>query len=165
MSPDTSEDGRESKTVLYYQALTNTTLFARGEEAAYIYTTLSALLSPDTYRVRQHAESVLRIVDSIRAVLYCREQPVNSSFILFPEFPPEIRLNIWQHTLLVLRIVEVDFDKNWFYRSRTLPPLLACNRESWIECLKAYPICNDAVPEWIRFDWDILYLKRLDFSI
>ena len=164
MSPDTSEDGRESKTLLHYQAPTNTTPFCRGEESAHTYVTLSPPLSPDNYGVGQHAESVPRIVDNLRAASYRGEQPVDSSFTLFPEFPPEIRLSIWRHALLVPRIVEVDFDKNWFYRSRTLPPLLACNRESRIECLKAYPTCSDAVPEWIRFDWDILYLKQLDFS-
>ena len=164
MSPDTSEDGRESKTLLHYQAPTNTTPFCRGEESAHTYVTLSPQLSPDNFGVGQHAESVPRIVDNLRAASYRGEQPVDSSFTLFPEFPPEIRLSIWRHALLVPRIVEVDFDKNWFYRSRTLPPLLACNRESRMECLKAYPTCSDAVPEWIRFDWDILYLKELDFS-
>jgi hypothetical protein len=33
-----------------------------------------------------------------------------------------------------------------------------------MECLKAYSTYNDVVPKWIRFDWDILYLKQLDFS-
>ena len=40
---------------------------------------------------------------------------------------------------------------------------LSCNKESRQECLMAYSIgSNGGV--WIRFDWDILYLKQLDFS-
>jgi hypothetical protein len=60
--------------------------------------------------------------------------------------------------------VEIYFDKNWFYRSKTLPPLLSCNHESRVECLKAYSTYNDVVSRWIRLDRDILYIKELDFS-
>jgi hypothetical protein len=93
---------------------------ARGEEAAHIFTTLSPPLSQDT-KVRLRAASVPRIIDNIQAASYYRERPVDSAFTLFPKLPPEIRLNTWGYVLLVPRIVEVVFNKIWFYRSRTLP--------------------------------------------
>jgi len=145
MSPDISANRREDETSFpTYQALINTTPIARGEESAHTYATLSLALSPDNKtRLRQRAASVLRIIDNIQAVSYRGERLVGSSFKLFPVLPPEIRLYIWQYALLVPRIVEIDFDENWHYRSRTLPPLLSCNRESPKECLKAYSTCND----------------------
>jgi hypothetical protein len=161
MYPDSSADGRERKAFFPTpQALINTTPIARGEEAAHTYATLSPPLSPDI----SLGQEVPRIVNNIQAASYRGERPDDSSFTLFPKLPPEIRLNIWRHALLVPRIVEIDFNENWFYRSRTLPPLLSCNHESRIECLKAYSTCNHVIPQWIRFDWDTLYLKQLDFS-
>jgi hypothetical protein len=145
MSPDISANRRENKTSFpTYQAQINTTPIARGEESAHTYATLSLARSLDNKaRLRQHAASAPRIIDNIQAVSYHGERPTNSSFKLFPVLPPEIRLYVWQYALSVPRIVEIDFVENWHYRSRALPPLLSCNRESRKECLKAYSTCND----------------------
>jgi hypothetical protein len=149
-----SADGGENKAFFpTYQEPINTTPIARGEEAAHTYATFLPSLSLDTtVGLGQHAASVPRIVDNIQAASYHGELPADSSFTLFPKLPPEIRLNIWRHALSIPRIVEIDFDKNWFYSSRTLPPLLSCNHESRIECLNAYSTCNDIVSQWIQFD-------------
>lgn len=155
MSPDSSADGGESFVSPTHEALINPTPIAQGEEAAHPYAT--PLLSPNI----KLEQDIIRIFKNIRDASYCGERPGDSAFTLFPKLPLEIRLDIWRHAILVPRIVEVDFVTNWFYRSKTLPPLLSCNRESRIECLRAY---NDVIPKWIRFDWDILYLKQLDFS-
>jgi hypothetical protein len=157
MSPDSLADGRESE-AFFLQALINTTPIAREEEAAHIYATPP--LSPNI----RSEQDVPRIVDNIQAASYCGERPDNSHFTLFPKLPSEIRLYIWQYALSVPRIIEVKFSKTWSYRSKTLPPLLSCNRESRTECLKAYSTYSATISRWIRFDWDILYLKKLDFS-
>ena len=146
MSPDSSADARDSEAFSpTHGAVINPTPIARGKEAAHLYAT--PLLSPNI----RFEQGVPRIVDNIQAASYRGERSSDSLFSLFPNLPLEIRLDIWRHAILVPRIVEVDFVTNWFYRSETLPPLLYCNRESRIECLKAY---NDVIPKWIRFDWD-----------
>jgi hypothetical protein len=159
MSRDSSADRRESEAFLpTHQALINSTPITHEEEAAHTYA--NPLLSPNT----TSGQDVPRIVDNIQAASYRGERPDDSLFTLFPELPPEIWLHIWQHALSVPRIIEVKFGKTWSYRSKTLPPLLYCNRESRTECLKAYSAYNDPISRWIRFDWDILYLKELGFS-
>lgn len=105
-----------------------------------------------------------RLINNTRIASYRGEQSGTGTFItLFPRLPPEIRIRIWQHAISVPRIVEAKFNKDWRYRSTELPALLFCNKESRQECLKAYSIGSKA-GTWIRFDWDILYLKQLDFS-
>jgi hypothetical protein len=102
------------------------------------------------------------LMSNTRSASYHGEQPGAGKFTLFPQLPPEIRIRIWQHAISVPRIVEVKFNKDWQYKSKP-PALLLCNKESRQECLKAYSIGNNG-SAWIRFDWDILYLKQLDFS-
>ena len=58
---------------------------------------VSPPLSPDNrvrLSLRQHAASISRIVDNLRAVLYREERPVDRSFTLFSNFLSEIWLNI-----------------------------------------------------------------------
>ncbi|KIM93136.1 hypothetical protein OIDMADRAFT_61922 [Oidiodendron maius Zn] len=103
------------------------------------------------------------LINNTRIASYRGEQPDARTFMPFPRLPPEIRVRIWQHAISVPRIVEVKFNKDWHYRSTELPALLLCNKESRQECLMAYSIGSNG-GAWIRFDWDILYLKQLDFS-
>ena len=73
-----------------------------------------------------------------------------------------MRIRVWHHAISDRRIVEIKFDKEMCYRSKTPPPpLLSCNRESRAECLKAYRV-GSRDWEWTRFDWDTLYFKDLD---
>ena len=102
------------------------------------------------------------LIKNTRITSYRAEQPGVGEFTLFPQLPPEIRIRIWQHAVSVPRIVEVKFNKDWQYKSRP-PALLSSNRESRQECLKAYSVGGSG-GAWFRFDWDILYLKQLDFS-
>jgi hypothetical protein len=102
------------------------------------------------------------LISNTRSASYRGEQPAAGKFTLFPQLPPEIRIRIWQHAISVPRIVEVKFNKDWQYKSKP-PALLLCNKESRQECLKAYSMGSNG-SAWLRFDWDILYLKQLDFS-
>jgi hypothetical protein len=103
------------------------------------------------------------LINNMRIASHRREQSGTGTFTLFPQLPPEIRIRIWQHTISVPRIVKVKFNKDWEYKSAEVPAPLSCNREARQECLRAYSIGSNG-SAWFRFDWDILYLKQLDFS-
>jgi hypothetical protein len=105
------------------------------------------------------------LVDNAKIASYHGEPQDTRLFTLFPKLPPEIRFKIWQCAISVPRIIEPAFDKHWHFKKTHPPPLLSSCAESRRECLKAYETTSSiAGPAWIRFDWDILYLKHLNFS-
>jgi hypothetical protein len=123
------------------------------------------------------------IIRNATIASYCGEPPATGSFTLFPRLPAEIRIRIWHHAISVPRIVEVEemddprrisgtvglSNERWKFKNTNPPPLLSTCKESRQEILKEYKNYTDvtmsiAGPEWIRFDWDILYLKNLDFA-
>ncbi|KAF4628144.1 hypothetical protein G7Y89_g10008 [Cudoniella acicularis] len=87
------------------------------------------------------------LINNTRIASYRGERAIARSFTLFPQLPPEIRIRIWQHAISVPRIVEIEFNTNWRYRSKTPPTLLSCNRESRKEFLKAATVAQNG------FDW------------
>ncbi|CZR64471.1 uncharacterized protein PAC_14369 [Phialocephala subalpina] len=114
---------------------------------------------------------------------YRDEEEPCDHFTIFLKLPAEIRVMIWQHAVSVPRIVEVEETSSgttgenftqWRCKNRSPPPLLATCVESRKEALEAYMNVKDedgeeimeclAGPFWIRFEWDILHLKNMDFS-
>ncbi|KFX87754.1 hypothetical protein V490_08028 [Pseudogymnoascus sp. VKM F-3557] len=102
-----------------------------------------------------------------------QQKLADSSFFRFSELPLEIRQQIWQLAGLGLWVVEVEVKKpdgQWrlerkgAIRPSSLSLLLACD-ESRQQCLEAYERSSTTTgKEPIRFDWDVLYLKSLNFS-
>lgn len=91
------------------------------------------------------------------------------TFLLFPCFPPEVRIQIWTQALWTPRIVQLCFagvdgyGRDIHLVSRVVPPLLHACSESRAVALKVYPhrfyeMRNTLLETYVNFEIDTICL-------
>jgi hypothetical protein len=106
----------------------------------------------------------------------CPRIPVSwRNFPLFSKLPVEVRQKIWTCAIQGPRIVELEAMEEGGklqYRPKNPPPLLQTCVESRMEALRCHnserernKVNEVASAKWIRYDYDIVHIRNLDFSL
>jgi hypothetical protein len=106
----------------------------------------------------------------------CPGIPVSwRNFPLFSKLPVEVRQKIWTCAIQGPRIVELEAMEEGGklqYRPKNPPPLLQTCVESRMEALRCHKserernkVNEVASAKWIRYDYDIVHIRNLDFSL